>query len=500
MKLIKLTSMALFASLVISGVGCTKKIDEFGDINVNPGIVAEPNTAALLSNVISNMGDEVWAVNPGLYAQLYAETQYTEASRYVRIQPDYGGYYSGVLYDLVNIIKLNTDPETAAKSAVNGSNANQLATARILKAWYFLRVTDQWGDIPYFQALNFNGQIPYDKQQDIYTDLLKELKQAIGQFDGGATVKGDILLDGNIAKWKKFANSLRMIMALHLSSVDAAKGKTEFLDAMGSSGGYLTTNADDIQLVYPGGSYPSTFYEYYSITKRSDYAISKTVTDFMNPNGDRRINAWGGNRYLTGEPGAGPSNIGFAYGLERNDAIAFISANPDYARIINPLIRTSNQPMPIITSSQVTLARAEAAQRGWTAEVAANLYRTGIELNWRQWGVYDATAFNAYMLTTPVAITPGTELTKIITQRWLAAFPDGLEAWNIRRSTRLPVLRAAPGTVPPAGAGTDTIPLRMAISQNHFDLNTANTNAVADIYKVGGEKDSQYGKMWFVKP
>ena len=55
------------------------------------------------------------AVNPGLYAQLYAETQYTEASRYVRLQPDYGGYYSGVLYDLVNIIKLNTDPETAAK-------------------------------------------------------------------------------------------------------------------------------------------------------------------------------------------------------------------------------------------------------------------------------------------------------------------------------------------------------------------------------------------------
>jgi hypothetical protein len=96
--------------------------------------------------------------------------------------------------------------------------------------------------------LNFNGQIPYDKQQDIYTDLFKELKQAVGQFDGGAPVKGDILLDGNITRWKKFANSLRMIMALRLSSVDAAKGKTEFLDAMASSGGYLTTNADDVAI------------------------------------------------------------------------------------------------------------------------------------------------------------------------------------------------------------------------------------------------------------
>jgi hypothetical protein len=148
MKLIKLTSMVLIAGLIISGVGCTKKIDEFGDINVNPNIAAEPNTRGLLTNVLSGMGDEVWAVNPGLYAQLYSETQYTEASRYVRIQPDFGGYYSGItstgtyyfsggLYDLVNIIQLNTDPETATKVSENGSNANQIATARILKAWHF---------------------------------------------------------------------------------------------------------------------------------------------------------------------------------------------------------------------------------------------------------------------------------------------------------------------------------------------------------------------------
>jgi len=493
MKLIKLTSIALTAGLIISGVGCDKKIDEFGNINTNPGIVAEANTAALLTNVLSGMGDEVWTVNPGLYAQLYSETQYTEASRYVRIQPDFAGYYSGVnyfsggMYDLVNIIKLNKDPETAGKSAANGSNANQIATSRILKAWHFQRVTDQWGDIPYFQALNFNGQIPYDKQQDIYTDLFKELKEAIAQFDGGAPAKGDILLDGNIAAWKKFANSLRMIMALRLAAVDAVKGKAEFLDAMSASGGYLTTNADDIELVYPGGNYSSVFYKYYNLTQRSDYAISKTVTDFMNPNGDRRINAWGS------------STVGFTYGLERNDAIAFASANPNWARIMNPAIRTATQPIPIITSSQVTLARAEAAQRGWTAENAANLYKTGIELNWRLWGVYDATAFNTYMAQPAVALTAGTELQKIITQRWLAAFPDGLEAWNIVRSTGFPVLTPAPGVVAPAGT-TRVIPIRMGISQSHFDLNTANTNAVAEIYKIGGEKDSQYGRMWWVKP
>jgi hypothetical protein len=482
MKLIKIASMALVAGIIIAGTGCTRKIDEFGNINLNPGIVAEPNTAALFTNVLSAMGNECWSPTPGLYSQLFSETQYTEASRYARLQPDFGGYYSGVLYDLVNIIKFNSNSETAGKASANGSNANQIAIARILKAWWFLRVTDAWGDIPYFQALNFNGQIPYDKQEDIYADLFKELKEAVAQFDGGAEFKGDILLHGDINAWKKFANSLRMIMAIRLSSVDANKGKTEFLDAMAGSGGFLSSNADDVMLDYPGGNYSSVFYTYYNITLRSDYAISATVSNHMNANGDLRINAWGS------------STKGFPYGYTRDDAIAWTNAgNTDWARIIHPSLRTATQPMPILTASQVTLARAEAAQRGWTTENAGTLYIAGIQQNWNQWGVFNSGAFNTYIADPDIALSSGTELAKIIQQRWFAAFPDGQKAWNIWRSTKLPVLVPAPAT-------TTGIPLRFGISQNHFDLNNTNTNAVAELYKVGGEKDSQYGRPWWVKP
>lgn len=481
MKFIKITSLALLACYIIAGTGCNRKIDEFGDINTNPGIVAEPNTAALLTNAMSGMGDENWSAVPGLYSQLYAETQYTEASRYARLQVDFGGYYSGVLYDLVNIIKVNSNPETAAKALPNGSNANQIAVARILKAWWFLRVTDAWGDIPYFQALNFNGEIPYDSQEDIYIDLFKELKEAAAQFDGGVPAKGDILLHGDIALWKKFANSLRMIMAIRLAYVDATLGKAQFLDAMGSPGGYLSSNADDIMLAYPGGNYPSTFYEYYNITQRFDYALSKTVTDHMNANGDLRVNAWGS------------SNVGFEYGLDRTDAIAFANAHPDWALIMSDALRTEFMPMPILTSSQVTLARAEAAQRGWTAEVAATLYSTGIEQNWRQWGVYNLAAFTAYMAD-PDILLVGSEIEKIVRQRWFAAFPDGQEAWNIWRSTGFPSLTIAPNN------GGLQIPKRFAIAQTHFDLNNANTNAIATVYTVAGEKDSQYAVAWWVKP
>ena len=136
-------------------------------------------------------------------------------------------------------------PKSAA--AANGSNANQIAIARILKAYFFQFITDRWGDVPYSQALkgSENFSPAFDKQQDIYKDLFKEWKEAAAQFDGGNTVVGDILLNGNAARWKKFANSLRLIAALRISKADPVKGKAEFNAAM--TDGVLTSNADNVQ-------------------------------------------------------------------------------------------------------------------------------------------------------------------------------------------------------------------------------------------------------------
>ena len=307
MKLIKITSMALLAGFLIADTGCVRKIDEFGDTNINPGIVAEPITAALFTNVLAAMGGEIWSTTGGLYAQHYAETQYTEASRYARQQLDFSGYYSGVLFDLQNIINFNTNnPE---KAAAYGSNANQIATARILKAWWTWRVVDAWGNVPYFEALKFNGSIPYDDQQAIYTDLFKELKEAVAQFDGGAAFQGDILLGGDITRWKQFANSIRVMMGVRIAKADAVKGKAEVLDALGSPGGVLTTNADDVMLEYPGGNFTNPWYSYYNLTQRRDFALSATLADFMVANGDRRVFAYGSAN------AAGTSVKGFPYGL-----------------------------------------------------------------------------------------------------------------------------------------------------------------------------------------
>jgi hypothetical protein len=488
MKLIKITSIALLAGAITAGTGCVRGLGEFGNTNQNPGIVGEPITAALFTNVLSAMGGEIWSTTGGLYAQHYSETQYTEASRYARQQADFSVYYSGVLYDCQNIINYNTT--NAGKAAAYGSNANQIATARILKAWWFLRVIDAWGNVPYSQALQFKGTIPYDDQQAIYTSLFKELKEAVAQFDGGAPFQGDILLGGDITKWKKFANSLRIIMGTRIAKADPAKGKTEVLDALASSGGVLTT--ENVQLAYPGGNFLNPWYSYYNITQRRDYAVSATLTDFMNTNGDKRVLAYGS---VSSVPGVVK---GFPYGLTRTDAVAWANANTDWARVISNNLRTATMPVPILTASQVWLARAEAAQLGWTAENVATDYANGIEQGWRYWGVYNAVDLAAYMADPDISLATGSAMSKIFRQRWIAAYPDGQEAWDVWREANgggnnYLVLAPAPGT------GLQ-IPHRFAIAQSQFDLNPENTQAVAALYTVSGESDSQYARVWWDKP
>ena len=201
----KLGLTLLFAAFMT--IAC----NDFGDINISPNNPAKPNSAGLLTDAMTTIGGVATAVVPSLYTQQLGDVTYIEESRYKTVNFDYSGFYTGPLNGLQLVIKLNTDAATKITAAANGSNANQIATARIVKAFLYLIMTDRWGDIPYSGALKGkeNFSPAFDKQQDIYADLFKELKEAQAQFDGGDHVVGDILFGGDTGHWKKFANTLR---------------------------------------------------------------------------------------------------------------------------------------------------------------------------------------------------------------------------------------------------------------------------------------------------
>lgn len=472
----------LCASVLVIGSACNKV--NFGEINKDPNRTVEPITSALLTNVLASIGNNVWDAGGvrtigGLYAQYFSETQYTDASRYSR--PNFNfDLYPGVMYDLQNIINYNSDPATAERAAVNGSNGNQLAIARILRAYYFKLVTDLYGDVPYSEALKGKGDVAYDTQDAIYPALLAELKAAIAQFDNGLPFKGDIMYNGDNAKWKKFANSLRMLIALQMSKVNPTLGKTEFAAALADPAGSIATNADNAVITYAGGNYLNPFYNYYNVTKRDDYAVSKTLMDTLNNYGDRRLNI------------VGSSTVGFPYGLTRDNAVAFANSNTNYARLQNPAWAQATSPIVILGAAHVLLARAEAAFLGWTSEDVTTLYNNGIRASWEQWGVYDAAAFAAYIANPKVSLAAGDAYRKIATQEWLAWYPNGTQGWNVWRRTGYPTLTPAPGQPNP-------IPRRIPYGPGEPQTNPTNFATAAARYTGPDGSNSQFGRMWWDK-
>lgn len=475
MKLNKYVWMLGLTGLISLG-GCDK-IKDFGDTNRNPAATTEPILSALLTNAEASIGGYAAQTRGGLYAQLFSETQYTDASLYSLPQLDFGGEYSGVLYDLQNIININ-------------SSNNMTQVARILKSYIFWTITDRWGDVPYSEALKGGRTAPkYDTQETIYKGIIAELTSAVGSFDNTSVIQGDVINNGNVAKWKKVANSIRMLASLRLSKrypgpTDYAA--TQFKAALADAAGHIATNADNWVINWPGGAaFRNPWYNTYD--GRKDFAESKTMTDMLASMSDARAQVFGGANETPGN--ATPSTLGFPYGVKRATAEAFSAANPTWARILRGDYREQNDPQVVISAASVLLARAEAADRGWTTENTSDLYKAGITASFEQWGLPAPPA--TYFTGTNVALgAAGTNLKQIATQQWIAYYPDGLQAWSNWRRTGFPVLTPAPDAV----NATKQIPRRYTYSPNQYSSN--GTNLQEAVSRLPGG-DTQDARVWW---
>lgn len=507
MNLIRKDIVVVAAGLIASFATSCKKLD-FGNTNVNPdpNVFLTANTQELLTNVqTATWGDFTVASTgtvkePMLYIQYLSQSQYPDAGLYNNTQPSWANWYAVALQDLNKIIEANNAKTPGSEG--NGSNANQIATARIYKAYLYSILTDRYGDIPYSQALKAPANLnpAYDKQQAIYTDLFKELREAIAQFDGGANVKGDVIFDGNIPKWKKFANSLRMVLALRLSKVDAATGRTQFTAAYTDAAGYINTNADNAIFNYQNSTtYRNPWNSLYN--QRSDYGVSSTLVNLMQTYNDPRLGSFA-------YPIATNTYKGVPPGLNTTNLSAWIGANSNYSRMgvkitgwtwagsvasLQSYKGTNNG--YIITASQMLLTKAEAELLGWigTTTDATTDYTNAIKASWDQWGLtYTTTDFNTYLAGANVApsTTVTTMLSRIGNQKWLALYPNGQEAWSEWRRTGFPVLTPAPDAV----ATSPNIPRRLTYPSTEITLNAANYNAQVSTMTGG---DAQSTRVWW---
>ncbi|CAN5117713.1 SusD/RagB family nutrient-binding outer membrane lipoprotein [soil metagenome] len=489
-KIIFKSFLAASTALVLLS-GC-KKFEDFGDRNVNPNGTTVPVTSALLTQAEIQLGDYAgrltnMRIRPGLYVQYFSETQYTDVSLYNLPQIDFGGIYAGPIKDLQNIIDVNSNPATSGTALLNGANENQIGIAKILKSYYIWGITDAWGDVPYSDALSGNPYPKYDKQEDIYKGMIADLKSAVTSMNASATpvIKGDVIYAGNIAKWKKLANSMRMLMALRLSKVYPAAGgyaQVEFAAAAADAAGSISVNADNFIITYPGGSFNNPYYSL--LTGRKDYGEAKTYVDILTALGDNRLTVTGTSTVAADA---------FPYGLKRDQAVLFEAAHPNYPQVLAASQRTSSSPFTMISASFVLFARAEAAERGWTSENAATLYAQAVQLSFERWGL---TLPSGYMSNASVTYVVGDQagnLMRIAIQRYIDLYPDGAQAWAEWRRTGFPVLTPTPN----ATNTSKQIPRRYVYGLNEFSLNPASlAEAIARL--AGG--DTQDSRVWWDKP
>ncbi len=469
----------LTTCLLIS-LGC----GDFGDLNVDPNnpTVVAPET--LLTNALTSVSSYVGATQGVLYSQMIGQITYTEDSRYEITQFDFSSWYYGPLNDLERIIDLNTDEETRVDANISGSNANQIAVARILKAYFYHTMTDRWGPIPYSQALqgNENFEPAYDSQEAIYTDLFKELTEAVAQMDSGAGVAGDFLFNGDMNSWKRFANSLRMVMAMRISNVDAAEGQKQFEGAMGADGGYISNNAESVMYPYLASAVNANPWFTRFIT-REDWGLSEPLVAMLDNLNDPRKNSFGDGTRAGDNPG---SIVGIPYGMEfAVDANEISLPNGQY-------VRAQDAPLPIMTAAQMLFTRAEAAVRGWTGEDAEALYYDAIRASMEQWNVYEETAFDSYIQQANVAWDSANAMELIGNQKWIGLFLQGYEGWAEWRRTGYPALVPAIDPLNESGQ----IPVRQGYPTSENDLNKANYDA--GVALLGGA-DNLDTPLWWDK-
>ncbi len=471
---VRMTATVLCFSFALAS--CT---DKYSDINTDRNTIATVSVSELpflfskaQATAIPNRDRYQVAQNlfADQYAQYYACTAtYFPSDRNVIRMDWVGAAFNPIYTDLV--------PQIQAILAIADPSSAEAALANIIWVLGFHRVTDYWGPIPYFKAGEPGNSVPYDPQDKIYDDFFKRLASAVTILKDKTGVVpfgsagADIMYGGNVSKWIKFANTLRLRLAMRISKVDPARAKTEAEAAV--AGGVLTTSPDEdafIQKTETGSDWNGLSI----MSDWNEFRMSASMESVLKGYSDPRMPVYflpvGATK---DKPNGNGQYEGLRNGLtstQQTQSVNLPGANSHVgARWTSPdfggLATYHATPQNVMVVAEAYFLRAEGALLGWNMDGnAKDLYEAGITNSLKQWGIVDAAAIQNYINSTSTPIAPNDFLNspplanipvkfsadpvvqkqQIFLQKWLALFPDGNEAWaDYRRSRVLPLYPVA---------------------------------------------------------
>lgn len=379
------------------------------------------------------------------------------------------------------------------RSAEDENRKNINAILRIYRVYMMSVITDIYGDAPYSEAgqgyLKEIYNPKYDTQEDIYNDFFTELKDAASALNAANDrITGDVIYNGDVAKWIKLANSLRLRYAMRISDVAPEKARKEFEDALASEGGVLTSGSDDALIKYMDISFSfgqdsytdyrgnalsqllfgndpannpsylcSTFFnQLYNTKDPRTFMIARFYYDGLmsQTSPDNRIDL---TDEITGkgiamnpcQPGAfsyDPWPQGYDSDMMKeiaktNPSVETTMARETEPKLANNFLRGDN-PGVVMTCAEVNLLIAEASLKKWnTGGTVEGFYSKGVRAAMDfladNYG-YDRISdndFNAYIAGNGIGHTEQQAKAAINTQAWILHFTNPAECWaNVRRS------------------------------------------------------------------
>lgn len=406
---------------------------------------------------------------------------------------------------------------------LNSDTKNEMliAVATVVKVLALLPVTDTYGPIPY-SKIGDDAKLtaPYDSEEMIYMEMFKELNEALEYMTLHKTENFNAFADkvygGKVEKWIKLANSIKLRLAMRISNVkeDVAREMAE--EAVNHEIGVLEKNDENAAYSTSRNPFRVVMYEY----NGGDSRISADITNYMNGFNDPRRSAY----FKESTFGLGEKSSESAksikngyYGLRSGVLVP----KGDYRDYSNMNVNGTDK-LLWMNAAEVAFLRAEGALRGWNmGGTAQTFYEEGIKLSFEQWGVqgYDSYKedakskvqayedpqkfFSAKVAPTNITIKWmggdfETSLEQIITQKWIANFPLGHEAWAEFRRTGYPKLMPAVDNESGNTVNSDRLARRLMYPDTEYKENTINVNYAVSEYLIGGQ-DNMGTDLWWAK-
>lgn len=469
----------LFAALFVVAIfsaSCTKK---FKDYNTNPNNATDEmmqydnlSTGVFFSQMEQNIfpvaqqpafGDEMYQIVQNLAGDVY--------SGYMGASNNWFGGVNNTTYGMTpswygaafNRAFLSVMPAwLAIKNKTQGVATAQhiYALAQIIKVESIHRTTDMYGPLPYFQFGNGGLTTNYDAQSDIYYSFFKDLDSAINilstyvqNYPGLKPLASyDLIYGGDYVKWIRFANSLKLRLAMRIVYADPVKAQQYAESAVNNSYGVMASNDDDALLQSTNGVQIHNPLQVICFNF-DDVRMGANMESFLTGFKDPRL------PFMFNKAVADNNYHGIRNGIT-------ITNKALYTTPFSTLNVQSTTPIRWMSAAEMYFLKAEGAVRGWNmGGTAQNFYQSGIQMSFDQWGAGSSANYIADSLSKPAAyidpsnssnnVTGGTNLSttiikwkesdampakleKIATQKWIAMYPDGQEAWSEFRRTHYP--------------------------------------------------------------